>query len=111
MADRTRGGDFWARRGSDPSAGQSEQTVGEYLSKCTIGDEVAIRNTQAGLLCFRITKITGFNDKRSRVYTDHHELLAVQAFHFEPQASIARGVGRTTRFETIPSTCKVQARS
>src|SRR5262249_61433770 len=33
---------------------------------------------------------------------DHHELLAVQAFHFQPQAAIAGGVRRVASLRNDP---------
>ena len=40
---------------------------------------------------------------------DHDKFLAVQAFDLEPQAAVAGPVGRSARFETMPSSDNSQA--
>ena len=54
----------------DPTSGQSEPSIGRYLGRWKIGDEVAIRETQGGALSFVLTTITVIKLETGRVYTD-----------------------------------------
>lgn len=58
---------------TDPSLGQTELSIGNFLAECSIGDEIAIRNPHGGGLRFVMTTITDIGtESRSRfIYTAH----------------------------------------
>jgi len=54
---------------ADPALGQTEKTISIYLSKCSAGDAVAIRNTQGIGVAYLITVIEDINQSKGRLYT------------------------------------------
>lgn len=53
----------------DPCSEQSERTIGVFLKRCSVGDEVAVRCTAQGILQLLITKVTAVRPEFGRLYT------------------------------------------
>ena len=53
----------------DPTAGQTEKTIGQYLAQCNIGSEIAIRDTHTGRLHFKLTMVSWVHPKNGRLTT------------------------------------------
>ena len=54
----------------DPCTGQSERTIGPFLKRCVIGDNVAVRCTAHGILKIMLTRIHAIRPEFGRLYTD-----------------------------------------
>ena len=55
---------------TDPATGQSLADIEQHLRSCAAGDLIAIRDTQGGMLTYKITEVTG-TSPRGRLYTRH----------------------------------------
>lgn len=53
----------------DATAGQTEKAIGQYLAQCNIGSEIAIRDTHAGRLHFKLTMGSWVHPKNGRLTT------------------------------------------
>jgi len=56
-------------RPTDPIAGQTDKTIGAYLSNCSPGTTVAIRNAQGLGIRYVITSVEDVNATIGRLYT------------------------------------------
>lgn len=56
-------------RPTDPVAGQTEETIGVYLSNCLPGAIIAVRNAQGLGIRYVITSIEDINPSIGRLYT------------------------------------------
>jgi|SRR5215203_2762021 len=61
---------FGNARPGDPSGSQTEHEIASYYRNAKAGDAAVIRQTYARRLWFIVSKISGTNPKRGRVYLE-----------------------------------------
>lgn len=81
---------------NDPSYGQTKEQIEAYYRNVQIGDVAIIRNTQGGILEFKITTITGTNPKIGRVYLAHAAPWGGNAFYMKHGKNCRAATGQSS---------------
>lgn len=86
----------------DPTAGQTEASIGAYLRACPIGGEVAVRETQGGNLSFTLATIASIDPRLGRLYLSI-EGQGAGAWFLEHGRSCVQPTGQSQLVEPTPA--------
>jgi hypothetical protein len=87
-----------AHKTPDPTVGQSLSEITAYFRAALPETEVAIRNTQGGILAFLIAKVVDTKPRVGRIYTDKSGLMGGNAWYAKSGKSCLHPTGQSRLF-------------